>query len=351
MSAPLLIEKLFDTHHEKALAPETALESINKFAPEPVSAEDVYIGRAVLANDRYDRSHERFTPEILNRFAETIVGKSVLPGHDRKAVPLGRWFGASVRANADGSHDLVADFYLRAKSEIADLVRTGIAQHVSVGFSADQRTCDLDGSDYDRCKKHKAGSTYDGKLATVTYGGNIANYEAREGSFVWLGCQYGAQVEGAKDAFDAHSGHVMWKSADAEDPDVDPGDDGMTEQEKADFDARADEVKALKVENETLKTKAAAGEAYLESLRGEIKRKADVLKENSAMYAQLMANADLELLKSWDADLQKRFDEKIPPTPQSQMLGHGAKLATDDNQPVASGRFPRLAFGSKAQGG
>lgn len=341
------IEKLFDTHHEKALGADDALSAINKFAPEPVSAEDVYIGRAVLANDRYDRSHERFTPEILGRFAETIVGKSVLPGHDRKAVPLGRWFGAAVRANADGSHDLVADFYLRAKSEIADLVRTGIAKDVSIGFAADQRTCDLCAADYDRCKKHQAGKTYEGKLATVTYGGTVSQYEAREGSFVWLGCQYGAQTAGAKDAFDAHSGHVVWKSADAEDSGLGQGENGMTEQEKADFDARGDEVKALKVENETLKAKAAAGEAYLESLRGEIKKKADALKEDVSVYAKLLASADLETLKSWDDDIQKRFDKAFPPSPQSKMLGHGAKVADENSDGSAggSGRFPRLQFG------
>jgi len=347
----MLIEKVFETTQEKGVAAETALAQINKLAPEPVAAEDVYIGRAHLANDQVDRSHERFTPAVLERFAQTIVGKSVLPGHDKTQIPLGRWFGAQVEKQSDGTHHLVADFYLDAGSDIARRVKTGIAKDVSIGFYADKRLCGLCEKDYDAGGKdacsHIAGRDYNGQRATVVYGGDLAKYEAIEGSFVWLGCQYGAQAIGAKDA-GPNSGFIVWKDEQPPaPPDKETSMPTVEELQKA-VAERDDEVKALKAKNAELESLAVAGTAYIAHLKSEIGRKMTAAGvANAAMVVKTLENAPVETLKEWDEAAQKAFDEKFPPRPQSQMHGHGAENApaNDGQQPRTTGRFPKLVFG------
>ncbi len=336
----VLVEKLFETTYEKAVDIETAIALINKLAPDPVSADTIDIRRAKLANTKIDRSQEEFTVQQLERFAVTIVGKAMLPGHDRSQRPLARIFGGSVEKREDGHHHLLIDYYMRKGSEIAADVSAGIAGELSIGFSADWLECLICNKDWAKCQ-HQRGQVYGGKICTLRYSGDLEKYEAKEASWVWLGCQYDTGTLAGKSANDPFAGHIIWKSADAGDPDLGQGESEMTEQEKADFDKRGDEVKALTAKVAELETKAKAGDAYLEDLRKEIKRKADVLKEDSGIYAKLLANADLETLKAWDDDIQKRFDKAIPPSPKSQMRGHGAADADQGGAPNSSGRFAR----------
>jgi len=201
------------TEQQKLTPSYSDLEIIQAFAlaGEPIDPDDLFIGRMSLANDQYDRSHERFPESYLLQFARTMPGKSVMTGHDYSRDPAGRIFKAEVATHMAGGtlgKELVTSYYLLKSDPLAAKVRAGIAKDVSIGFNPDLRLCDLCEKDYDGWMKgeddacpHVAGKAYEDALARVTYGGNVEKVEGLEGSFVWLGCQYGAQAIASMRAF------------------------------------------------------------------------------------------------------------------------------------------------------
>lgn len=342
----LLIQKQFDTTLSiPEVIPAEIMEQICRRAGEAVPPDQALVRTAHLCNTQYDRSHERFPVEYLERFAETIPGKSLLPGHDKSQVPMGVWLSGEVVKDGAGISHLRVPFYMDAKSEMARRVRLGIAKQVSIGFKAAGRTCDLCGTAYDGfdgCENgHQKGRTYDGKLCTITYSGDPTRVEAMEGSLVWLGCQYGAEVTGAKE-IDPWGGHVLsiTKSEETKMPD-----------ELIELRAK---VAELEDENKTLQALAADGKAYREHLRGEIARKLSSLhpdhpeaaKAEAEMILTTLADANLATLKAWDENAQKKFDAKFPPPVQSRALGEGAVQAPREGTPSpgsAPGRIDPFA--------
>jgi hypothetical protein len=327
--APMLVmEKAFESRSLPPLDREKALTVINKMAQEPVAAEQVYLGRALLANDQVDRSAERFPISYLERFAQTLPGKPVLAAHDKRSVPHGRWIGASIaKDDSSGVVHLVADFFLDNESEIARLVRIGVAKEVSIGFLSAGRTCDLDGEPIDgpyACG-HKAGGMYDGRRCTVTYSGDVSRVEAFEGSFVGVGAQYGAEAIAAK-AFMPGAGVVH-----------------QILEETMETKELEERIKVLTEENTTLKesamkaavleARAKDGEQYLTDLKAEIARKLGVLEEDPGPELKLLENANLETLKAWDERLVKRIDVKFPPTGVAKVLGNGPGFAVPAEGP------------------
>lgn len=216
-----------DARIRKVVPTDGDLELIERsmLSGETFNPEDFFIGRMSLANTLYDRSGERFPESYLQRFAATLPGKGVMIGHDYTREPAGRFFTAKVDGGADG-HELVPSYYLLNSDPLTAKVKAGIANYVSIGFNPDIRICDIDGKDYDGWWKgeedpcaHIALREYDGQLARVTYGGDVQKAEALEGSFVWLGCQYGAQTMGANQVlsprakaafFEDHSKTHLW---------------------------------------------------------------------------------------------------------------------------------------------
>lgn len=212
-------EKTVEAAVVKAFGPnptERDLGRINSYALEPLNAEDVYVRRMHLCNNQVDRSFERFTERNLRQITKSIVGKSVMLGHDYRGAPQGRFFDASVE-KTDGVAHAVPEFYVvRAAPSAAEAIAQidgGVWKDVSVGFNYEAMQCDLCGGDYldfNACQ-HLAGEAYpkdqladfdrggfepvhDGKdvVATANYG--TGQVEGLEGSFVWLGCQYDAEV-------------------------------------------------------------------------------------------------------------------------------------------------------------
>src|SRR5678809_578887 len=125
------------------------MQAINQQATEPLEATQVYAGRMALCNNQYDRAHERFPEGYLKRFAETIVGKSVLSGHDYRSLPVGRFYAAELQKTGGDRIDLVTRYYMLADDELVPKIRAGVVKGVSVGFQPDRRLCDLCGKDYD----------------------------------------------------------------------------------------------------------------------------------------------------------------------------------------------------------
>jgi hypothetical protein len=298
------------------------MTAINAMAPEPVPPDQIYFAWATLANDKLDRSYERFPESYLQRFATTIVGKSLLPGHDKSQVPIGRWVAGDVQRDATGAV-LKAGFYMPLKSEMATRVRMGVAPYVSIGFKAAGRQCDLCDQPYDGCP-HDKGHTYDGKLCTVTYSGDPQLVEAVEGSLVWLGCQVGAQVTGAK-AAGPFGGHVLEIQH--------RGGEEMTAQEETELRAKVAQLEDDLKEKTALVGLAEEGKAYRAWLKSEIARKFSAVKgvvddPETAMILKTLETANLETLRAWDAMIQPQFDAKFPPQSQSRPLGAGPGHST-----------------------
>ncbi len=299
----------------KADLDETGLALINQFTPEPVGKEDVWTGSMKLANDQYDRADERFPKAYLQRFAETLPGKSVMLAHDYRTAPVGRFYDAEVRQDQSGSY-LHAKYFLNADGPVTGDVRKGIMGHVSIGFQPDERLCDLCGKDYDGAWKsysssraqadddpcsHILGRDYNGRKCTVTYGGDLTKVEAQEGSFVWLGCQRGAETTRMSALANAHKAAHF----DALAPAGGKQGESMDEKEKL---AAAAREKELTAEIERLKPLAADGERYREWLKSEISRLHTSLEEGETAGAILKAldSADAASLDAVRVEVDKR---------------------------------------------
>ena len=107
----LSLDKVADPDESGTTPSEDDLTLINRFALEPLTADQVYTRSMYLANDQVDRSFERFSRQVLKQFNESAVGKSFLIGHDYRSAPEGLFFKSEmVRRN--GVTYLKPTFYL-----------------------------------------------------------------------------------------------------------------------------------------------------------------------------------------------------------------------------------------------
>lgn len=169
------------------------LALINALSARPLTADEVYVRAMILCTGAYDRDHERFSEEVLEQFARSIVGKSLLVGHRHDKAPEGVFYRAEVVKQRGASPALKAwAFMLRTEENeyIRKLMDAGIIRYVSVGFRCEELRCDLCGRNMlsTRCP-HVAGQEYEGRIATGTW---VGEAEAIEGSLVYLGSQYDA---------------------------------------------------------------------------------------------------------------------------------------------------------------
>ena len=138
-----------------------------------VPADSLRVRQMLLAHDQYDRTGERFPVEYLQRFAETLPGKSVLTGHDKRSAPIGRFFAADVESRREKSFPVLHNgkdigevdekaapagfversrtvkwlsgkfYYPSSDTRTDDAFTTGIWKWVSIGFRFDDITCDV----------------------------------------------------------------------------------------------------------------------------------------------------------------------------------------------------------------
>jgi len=175
------------------------LAKINAFALTPLKAEEVYARKLLLAHNCIDRDNERFPDAMLDQFAASLPGKSLLVGHDRKGTGCGLFFEASTETMTPaqfkelGGEDarlpegmesvkvLWAWFYTlktAGSEEWLKWIDGGITRHCSIGFAA---------ADLNAVRKEPNGSALYWEYAPPG--------EALEGSLVWLGAQPGATAQ------------------------------------------------------------------------------------------------------------------------------------------------------------
>jgi len=178
------------------------LARVNAYALKDLAAGEIYVRRCLLAHNAIDRDNERFPETLLDNFAATLPGKSLLFGHDRRSYfPLGLFFDATTEGiTVEQFKALTGEtprlpegmtsvkilwgwFYIVKTPSAADMLanlEAGVYRHVSIGFNA----ADLVG-----VKKEINGPTL--------YWEYVGPGEALEGSLVWLGAQPGATAQKA----------------------------------------------------------------------------------------------------------------------------------------------------------
>ncbi|MFQ5737143.1 MAG: hypothetical protein ACE5GY_09850 [Thermodesulfobacteriota bacterium] len=170
---------------------------IRKFTLADIPSEELYVRRIRLAHNAIDRDNERFGEKVLEDFAATLPGKSLLIGHNWGPPGSGLFFDAMVEemglkeARAETGEELrlpdgeekvkflYAWFYTTKAGKEAFLadIDAGIIRHASIGFNA---------ANLVRVNDEKSGETL--------YWEYKAPAEALEGSLVWLGAQPGATI-------------------------------------------------------------------------------------------------------------------------------------------------------------
>ena len=180
------------------------LVRINQFTRKPLTADEIYVGQLRLANNAIDRDGERFSEEVLARFAATTIRKTMLMDHSResKDSAVGKFFDVSIekmalqQANAETGEDLQLPageteaqflspwFYIPVKGvdeQVIVKIDAGIYDFASIGFRAESCVPVMD---------------QQGKVVFWEYRGTGKNTEMTEGSLVYLGAQHGMSVKG-----------------------------------------------------------------------------------------------------------------------------------------------------------
>lgn len=151
---------------------EDELKAINKYALEPLSAEEVFTFKATLCDNEVDRQYERFTQKALQDLQKLFLGKTVIKDHRHLADnQVARIYATELvetgKATKSGEAymQLVAHCYMVRTASNADLIaeiKGGIKKEGSVGFAASSAICSICGTDNAKSYcLHWPGRSYD----------------------------------------------------------------------------------------------------------------------------------------------------------------------------------------------
>jgi hypothetical protein len=189
------------------------LARINReFAHVPLSAEDVFVFRAIISTDAVDSYFTHMDPKTsLRNFAEDAdAGCPLLDSHDMWRLPIGQSFTGAVQPVPGGlaegvpaTRQVLCGYYLLRGHTVAgqavdDYIRGiqgGTYRRMSVGFGGPdcQIVCDIDGSDiFDWDSDYYPGQRLkDGRVVTYT----VTDARKLESSLVYNNSTPGALVQ------------------------------------------------------------------------------------------------------------------------------------------------------------
>lgn len=314
-------------------ASDEQLAKINTFALEPLTADQVYVRRFLVAHNGKDRDRERFNEELLDQFAATLPGKGLFfqghPGgwNGDGSPGWGLWFDAGTDPMSPAEFkqltgedlDLPDEFqsgkilwgeaYLRTDLSFMEdwtkMIDAGIIRFISIGFNAPRKTI-TDGN------------------GNYLYGEYHPNGEALEASFVWLGAQPGASAKSAQgnqpgnpNEKETHMKVLQLlqkalglKTALTEDNLVDQV-EAVIEQKDATISEKDQEI-------EGLKAAAADGNAYRKALVedavkfGALIDEVPADEEGQKTETEFLTSLPIERLKAMRDKYEKRAREKFP---------------------------------------
>lgn len=170
MADPGVLEKA--AHLEPQTVTDDELKAINKYALEPLTAEEVFTFKAVLCDTETDRQHEFFTAKALKDMQKLFLGKTVIKDHSPRADnQVARIYHTELvetgktAKSGEPYMQLVAHCYMVRTASNADLIaeiKGGIKKEGSVGFRPSSVICSICGTDNAKnyCR-HWAGRSYE----------------------------------------------------------------------------------------------------------------------------------------------------------------------------------------------
>lgn len=156
--------------------PPEDLARINQLALEPLSPESVLVRSMYLCSDALcEADWGRFSRLALDQIARLLPGESLLCGHNKQALPIGRFYRAEVvdRSLPSGSsrHWVRGWFYwLRGTQGADDLARNidgGIYREVSISWRFRHAVCSICQENIRACP-HTPGRIYHSRRCTYT---------------------------------------------------------------------------------------------------------------------------------------------------------------------------------------
>lgn len=157
---------------------EAELKAINKYALEPLNAEDVFTFSAILCDNELDRQYEQFSLKALKDLQKLFLGKTVIKDHIASADnQVARIYATELvetgKALASGEPhtQLKAHCYMVRTASNKDLIteiRAGIKKEGSVGFRVSSSICSVCGTDNAKnyCR-HWPGRSYEKEGGSV----------------------------------------------------------------------------------------------------------------------------------------------------------------------------------------
>jgi hypothetical protein len=330
----------------KAREPDEAeFQKIRPYLKRDFSPDDLYIREMYLANDQVDRSFEKFDSGYLDKFCKTIIGKSVLLGHDHKGAGMAKFFDCRIATDEKGWQWIVPSFYMpknESNKGARDNIDSGVWDYVSIGFRGDYKglicnICNRGYYDYEFSETssegsysisasyctHIAGKTYDGKLCTLTWDStksDMSKVEAVEGSIVYLGCQYDAAIaKSAEQSKERQEQKQQWLNdsgqSGQEHNKTPEKEDGMktVEELEAALKTANEETDQLKEKVSQLEPLAKDGEAYREHLKAEVMRVGAIVGDGASAKLITESVTDTAKLKEVLEAYEKRIDTVAPP--------------------------------------
>lgn len=150
------------------------LNAINKYAIEPLEAEQIFTFKVAVCDNEVDRDFEVFPQKTLKKLAVMFKGKTIMKDHRGQTDnQVARIYatevidGAGTTKNGEQYAQLVAHCYMVRTESNKDLITeimAGIKKEVSVGCSIKKAICSICGVDNrEGYCKHWHGREYDGK--------------------------------------------------------------------------------------------------------------------------------------------------------------------------------------------
>lgn len=197
---------------------------INRFAPTPLQAEQVFIRSMYLcSNQPCDADHCQLTRNALQQIARQIPGQSVLAGHNRNTLPLARFYHAEVvqRGLDEAGQPILfvrAWFYwLRETEGSRDLllkIDGGIYREVSLAWQFSEWRCSVCDAQRGECR-HIPGKQY-GETVCRRIIDSID--QVLEGSLVYKAADRGTWLAGMRAFSPPGESHPLLLIADEDDP-------------------------------------------------------------------------------------------------------------------------------------
>jgi hypothetical protein len=171
---------------------EAELKAINKYALEPLTADQVFTFKAVLCDNELDRDFERFSLKALKDLQKLFLGKTIIKDHKHSADnQVARIYATELVESEKAAHggekytQLVAHCYMVRTASNADLIaeiKGGIKKEGSVGFVPASAVCSICGTDNVKSYcPHWPGRTYSkdkgAQVCTFTLDGAKDAYE------------------------------------------------------------------------------------------------------------------------------------------------------------------------------